>query len=54
MLKRGTLQKSKPENLIRLAKWLRLNITGMGHNQIAGLVYWRITRSKRYEYIWGG
>lgn len=51
MIKRGILQMTKPENLIRLAKWLRLDIDGMSYNQIAGLVHWRITRSDKYRYI---
>lgn len=58
----GKLKKAKPENLIRLAKALKLRIEGMRHGQIARLVRWRITRpvyrfadpQKRadYEKIW--
>jgi hypothetical protein len=52
------LKKAKPENLIRLALFLGLDITGMKHRQIARLVRWRITRpqvrfanlQKRQEY----
>lgn len=44
-MKRSTLRKSKPEYIIRFAKWLDLSIYGMSHNQIANLIYWRITRS---------
>lgn len=38
------LKSAKPENLVRLAQSLKLNIAGMSHRQIARLVRWRITR----------
>ena len=38
------LKKAKPENVIRLAKWLKLDIEGMSIQQIIKLVRWRITR----------
>jgi hypothetical protein len=38
------LKKSKQENVIRLARWLRLRIDGMSIRQIINLIYWRITR----------
>ena len=40
----GQLKQAKPENLIRLAKALKLNVGGMSHRQIARLVHWRVTR----------
>ena len=49
-MKRGTLLKAKPENVIRLAKYLKLHINGMSHRQIASLVYWRITRTGYNRY----
>ena len=44
-ISRADLKKAKPENVIRLAKWLKLNIEGMSIRQIIQLVYWRITRT---------
>lgn len=44
------LRKAKPENLFRLAKSLKLNITNMSHRQIVALVYWRITRNEMNRY----
>jgi len=38
------LRKAKPENLVRLAKFLKLNTKGMSHAHLARLVRWRITR----------
>ena len=38
------LRKARPENVIRLAKWLKLDIEGMSIKQIINLVRWRITR----------
>lgn len=38
------LKKAKPENLLRLARSLKLNTEGMSHRQIARLIRWRITR----------
>jgi len=46
---KSDLKKSKPENLIRLANWLKLHIEGMSHRQIAKLVWWRITREYLYR-----
>lgn len=43
-INKSDLKKSKPENVIRLAKWLRLHIDGMSLRQIIKLIYWRITR----------
>jgi hypothetical protein len=39
------LREAKLENVIRLAKWLKLNIEGMSIKQIIRLVYWKITRN---------
>lgn len=46
LIKIAHLKKAKPENVIRLAKWLKLHIEGMSIEQIIRLVYWRITRGK--------
>ena len=43
-MKLSTLKKANPENILRLAKWLRLHVDGMSYNQIVKLVKWRITR----------
>ena len=46
-LSRKTLRKSakeNPEGLVRLAKFLKLTITGMSLRQVADLIRWRITR----------
>jgi hypothetical protein len=40
----GRLKKAKPENLLRLARFLSLRTDGMSHRQVAKLVRWRITR----------
>jgi len=39
------LKKAKSENVIRLARWLKLHIDNMSMRQIIKLVYWRITRN---------
>jgi len=38
------LKNAKPENVVRLAKWLKLEISGMSHRQIIKLVKWRCNR----------
>ena len=45
-IKVAKLKKARSENLLRLAlaRALRLNTTGMSHNQVARLIRWRITR----------
>lgn len=43
-MKLSTLRKAKPEDVLRLAKWLRLRINGMSYNQILKLIKWRTTR----------
>ena len=43
------LLNAKPENLIRLAKHLGLDIGGMRHKQIARLIYWRLTRVEAWR-----
>lgn len=44
MLTLKQLRKAKPENVIRLAKWLQLYIDGMSLGQIIRLIRWRVTR----------
>jgi len=51
-ISKATLKAARPENLRRLAKWIGLHVPDdMSHNQLAKLVYWRITRrEKQYRY----
>lgn len=49
-MRRSTIGKAKPENVIRLAKWLQLHINGMSFRQIVKLVRWRITRNNLNRY----
>ena len=44
-IKISDLKKARPENVIRLANWLKLKINNMSIQQIIKLVYWRITRN---------
>lgn len=37
-----SLLKAKPEYLIRLAKWLKLDINGLRHSEIAYQIYFHI------------
>ncbi len=37
--------KTCPCGLVRLASFLRLSVSGMSYDQVARLVYWRLTRS---------
>lgn len=46
VMKLSTLKKAKPEDVLRLAKWLRLRINGMSYNQILKLIKWRTTRGE--------
>jgi hypothetical protein len=46
-MKKSTLKKAKPENVIRLAKWLRLDIDGMSLRQIIKLIHWLTTREEK-------
>jgi len=47
-MSKNTLYHAKPEDVVRLAKWLKLSIDGMDHRQICKLVYWRVTRGISY------
>ena len=44
MITTKQLKKAKPENVIRLSKWLKLDIEGMSLRQVIKLIRWRITR----------
>jgi hypothetical protein len=46
-MKRSTLKAAKPEDVVRLAKWLKLRIDGMKHKQIVSLVYWLLSREEK-------
>ncbi len=37
--------KSNPEGVLRLAKFLKLSITGMSVGQVSRLIRWRLTRN---------
>jgi hypothetical protein len=47
---RRHLKKAKPENILRLARFLKLRVDDMSHRQIVSLVYWRITRTGMNRY----
>jgi hypothetical protein len=48
-IKRSTLKKAKPENLLRLAKYLKLRTDGMSHRNVSKLIYWLLTRREKRE-----
>lgn len=50
MITKEKLKKSKPEDVIRFARWLRLKIDGMSIRQVISLVKWRITRGIHQYY----
>ena len=64
IISRSHLNKAKPENLVRLAKALKINVDGMSQRAIVGLVAWRLAQprarfadtNKRVEYeaMWEG
>lgn len=39
------IARQNPESLLRLARYLRLNTTGMSSRQVAKLIRWRTTRA---------
>lgn len=48
VIKRGDLHESKPQDVVRLAKYLGLHVNDkMSHRNISNLVYWRLTRKSR-------
>jgi hypothetical protein len=49
-MKKSTLKNAKPENVVRLARWLKLRIDGMSVRQVIALVVWRFHRNRQ----WGG
>jgi hypothetical protein len=52
-LEKRHLKRSKPENLKRFARWLKLrDIDEMSHRQLANLVFWLITRKEKRERGW--
>jgi hypothetical protein len=50
MITKEKLTKARPENVIRFAKWLGLNIKGMSLRQIIKLVRWRVNRGMHQYY----
>jgi hypothetical protein len=46
-MRKATLMKAKPENLKRLANFLKLKTDGMSHRQIVKLVRWLLTRREK-------
>ena len=52
-LEKRHLKRSKPEDLKRFARWLKLrDIDKMSHRQLANLVFWLITRREKRERGW--
>ena len=47
-MKKSTLRKAKPEDVVRLAKYLKLRIDGMSHRQIISLVCWLLSRREKF------
>jgi len=45
-MSKETLCRSKPEDLIRLAKWLTIETESFDHEQLAEEVYWKIQFGK--------
>jgi hypothetical protein len=45
------LKRAKPENVIRLAKWLKINTEGLNIDQIIGMVYYHVIKG-RYKGLW--
>lgn len=46
------LKNSKHENLVRLAKYLKLHcLDNMSHRQLARLIRWRLTREDMIWYV---
>ncbi len=49
-LRKWQLKRAKPDDLKRLARWLRLrDIDEMSHRQLAKLVHWLLTRREKRE-----
>jgi hypothetical protein len=48
-MKKSELKKAKPENVIRLAQYLKLHIEGMSTNQVIKLVYWRLHKNRQWQ-----
>ncbi len=46
--RRSELMKAKPEALVRLAKFLKLDVEGMSHRQISKLIMWRLHRNRMW------
>ena len=46
-LTKKELCKASPAAVLRLAKYLHLNVEGMGHEQICRLIYWRLAHESR-------
>jgi hypothetical protein len=49
-LRKWQLRQAKPDDLRRLARWLKLrNIDDMSQRQLVKLVYWLLTRKDKRE-----
>ena len=48
-LNKEELKIAPKESVIRLAKYLQLNIDGMSHNQVVRLIRWKLTRRKKFN-----
>jgi hypothetical protein len=42
MIRKKTFQMAKTQNLIRLAKWLEIDVTGLSHYEIAENIYFHL------------
>ena len=41
-LHKHTLRKAKTQDLIRLAKWLKIDVENMDHFAVADQIYWKV------------
>lgn len=42
-MRKETLRKAKTENLIRLAKWLKIRTKRLSHYELVERIFWKIT-----------
>lgn len=45
-IRKGTLLRANPENVLRLARYLKLRIKYMSVRQVIRLIAWRLSRQK--------
>lgn len=49
MIKKSTLKEAKPEDIIRLAKWMGLHINDYSINQVIDLIIWRLHKNRKWQ-----